>query len=237
MVKRILNTTTGRYYKLRQKTTANGTAGQIMGLWSPKRTVSKPTSKRALYEHLKTHLYGDAEGEDKSPIFSAEDAGHAINVSYVNLAKADFSGENLRGASITFSNLQYANFQKANLYGVDFYNGVLCGSNFTGANCYGIGLRNCDLRNTIFRRANLTEADMSGDSTDDSGNYHVDLRYADLKQANLTNADLEGADLRHTDLTKAIIKGIKNLEKATFGRTIMPDGKIWDGYKKESKWQ
>lgn len=44
MVKRILNTTTGRYYKLREKTTSAGTAGQIMGLWSPKRTVK--TSKR-----------------------------------------------------------------------------------------------------------------------------------------------------------------------------------------------
>ena len=40
-IKRILNTTTGKYYKLRQKTTANGTAGQIMGLWSPKRTSKR----------------------------------------------------------------------------------------------------------------------------------------------------------------------------------------------------
>ena len=46
MVKRILNTTTGKYYKLRQKTTANGTVGQIMGLWSPKRTTAPTMSKR-----------------------------------------------------------------------------------------------------------------------------------------------------------------------------------------------
>lgn len=52
MVKRILNPTTGRYYAVRQKTTAGGTAGQIMGLWSPKRTVAKrkvTTSKRENY--------------------------------------------------------------------------------------------------------------------------------------------------------------------------------------------
>lgn len=41
MVKRILNTTTGRYYQLRQKNTSNGTVGQIMGLWSPKRTSKR----------------------------------------------------------------------------------------------------------------------------------------------------------------------------------------------------
>jgi hypothetical protein len=48
MVKRILNTTTGKYYKLRQNTTASGTAGQIMGLWSPKRTVA--TTSHRLYK-------------------------------------------------------------------------------------------------------------------------------------------------------------------------------------------
>lgn len=46
MVKRILNTTTGKYYQLRQKTTTNGTTGQIMGLWSPKRKATVITSKR-----------------------------------------------------------------------------------------------------------------------------------------------------------------------------------------------
>ena len=35
--KRILNPLTGKYYELRQRTTKNGVAGQIKGLWSPKK--------------------------------------------------------------------------------------------------------------------------------------------------------------------------------------------------------
>ena len=45
MVKRILNTTTGKYYAIRQKTTENGTAGQIMGLWKPKKTTVKASGR------------------------------------------------------------------------------------------------------------------------------------------------------------------------------------------------
>ena len=35
--KRIYNPTTDAYYKLREKTTANGRTGQIMGRWSSKK--------------------------------------------------------------------------------------------------------------------------------------------------------------------------------------------------------
>ncbi|MDP2797317.1 MAG: hypothetical protein Q8N94_07390 [Methanoregula sp.] len=35
--KRIYNPVTGKYYELREKTSKGGIAGQIMGLWSPKK--------------------------------------------------------------------------------------------------------------------------------------------------------------------------------------------------------
>ena len=35
--KRILNHSTGKYYKIRQRNTENGTKGQILGLWHPPR--------------------------------------------------------------------------------------------------------------------------------------------------------------------------------------------------------
>ena len=39
--KRIYNPVTGKYYELREKTTKYGRAGQIKGLWSPKRKKKK----------------------------------------------------------------------------------------------------------------------------------------------------------------------------------------------------
>ena len=37
VTKRIHNPVTGKYYELRQRSTVNGDAGQIKGLWSPKK--------------------------------------------------------------------------------------------------------------------------------------------------------------------------------------------------------
>jgi len=36
-IKRIHNPVTGRYYELRQRTTVYGNAGEIKGLWRPRR--------------------------------------------------------------------------------------------------------------------------------------------------------------------------------------------------------
>ncbi len=39
--KRIHNPVTGKYYELRQRSTVNGEAGQIKGLWSPKKKARR----------------------------------------------------------------------------------------------------------------------------------------------------------------------------------------------------
>ncbi len=43
--KRILNPVTGKYYKIRQRNTQNGTKGQILGLWKQP-TVKKEKQKK-----------------------------------------------------------------------------------------------------------------------------------------------------------------------------------------------
>ena len=40
--KRIYNPVTGKYYEVRQRTTSKGRAGQIKGLWRPKKKKKKP---------------------------------------------------------------------------------------------------------------------------------------------------------------------------------------------------
>lgn len=39
--KRILNPVTGKYYKIRERNTSNGSKGQILGLWK------SPTSRKS----------------------------------------------------------------------------------------------------------------------------------------------------------------------------------------------
>ncbi|WP_301676332.1 hypothetical protein [Methanoculleus methanifontis] len=39
--KRIYNPVTGKYYELRQRSSVNGEAGQIKGLWNSKRKAGK----------------------------------------------------------------------------------------------------------------------------------------------------------------------------------------------------
>ncbi len=42
--KRILNPVTGKYYKIRERNTSNGTKGQILGLWKQS-TIKKKKNK------------------------------------------------------------------------------------------------------------------------------------------------------------------------------------------------
>ena len=43
--KRILNPETGKYYKIRQRNTENGTKGQIMGLWKQPKSKKEKEKK------------------------------------------------------------------------------------------------------------------------------------------------------------------------------------------------
>ena len=88
------------------------------------------------------------------------------------------------------------------------------------------------------RRANLSEADLSG----------ADLRWANLSEADLSGADLSGADLRWAnlseadlsgaDLSGADLSGAKNIDQAfwsiytTFYPLQCPEEGAYIGYKK-----
>jgi hypothetical protein len=44
-IKRIKNPVTGKYYEIRQRTTSNGTKGQIKGLWKQPKTRKEKEKK------------------------------------------------------------------------------------------------------------------------------------------------------------------------------------------------
>jgi uncharacterized protein YjbI with pentapeptide repeats len=93
-------------------------------------------------------------------------------------------------------------------------------ASFKHAALMGADLKGSQFENTNFRYARLAKANMM-----DSNLKNADLQLADLNLASLINtiltgADFSGADLQYTNMRKADIKGIKNLELARFAETV-----------------
>ena len=93
-------------------------------------------------------------------------------------------------------------------------------ASFKHAAFMGADLKGSQFENTNFRYARLAKANIM-----DSNLKNADLRLADLNLASLVNtiltgADFSGADLQYTNMQKADIKGIKNLELARFVETV-----------------
>jgi len=158
------------------------------------------------------------------------------------LIKTDFSWSNLSGANLTGARMASANFtyskladarivaangESANLTMATLSNANLLASNFTAADLTWANLTGANLEQAFLERSklvgtNLTKANLK----------NAFLASADLTGANLKGANLSGADLNNVILVDVNLFGANlsrtNLEGATFGRTIMPDGKIKD---------
>jgi len=92
-------------------------------------------------------------------------------------------------------------------------------ASFKHAALMGANLKGSQFENTNFRYARLAKANMM-----DSNLKNADLQLANLNLASLINtilteADFSGADLQYTNMQKANMKGIKNLELARFVET------------------
>jgi uncharacterized protein YjbI with pentapeptide repeats len=71
----------------------------------------------------------------------------------VNLDRANFEGQNLKGVAFQQSIVRDANFKGANLVGASFFDATVDGSNFENAD-----LTNANLEMAQFKRANLKNA-------------------------------------------------------------------------------
>lgn len=107
-------------------------------------------------------------------------------------------------------------------------------------------LTNADLTNADLRGADLSHADLRGANLRGADLTNARLFMARLEGANLRGTDLRDADLRmarfeHADLTDATLTG------ARFGggypgddialvATTMPDGRVWEAYRRDHLW-
>ena len=111
-----------------------------------------------------------------------------LDLRYMNLSGADFTGSSLASADLRYSDLSGAQFIRANLRRARLSVTNLRDANFHGADLGGATLRYTDLSSAYM--------------------YRTDLRNTDLRHANLYDVDLYDADLRHAQLTGLLIDGL-----------------------------
>ena len=139
-------------------------------------------------EDLRLHkLWLDDPSKGKQLNWSGKDLRFATlcfadlsdaNLSRTDLRHADLSLAYLRGADLFRANLHKANLSKANL---------------NGANLLGVDLSEADLSQASLFRANLSEANLT----------RANLLSANLVRASLFNANLRCANLRYADFSNA----------------------------------
>lgn len=146
-----------------------------------------------------------------------------VNITEINLTRANLTGIDFSDATLSIANLTGANLSEANLTGAKLNVAKMSGANFSQAKFNGAilnvaNLVRANLKGTQFIqaaliRAELIRAELSGANLREANLSGADLREAQLKQVNLSGANLSEADLRGCSLAGA------NLEHATLSAT------------------
>lgn len=131
-----------------------------------------------------------------------------LNLSYHELAFADFSGSDLRGANLQFADLRHAVFRSANIEDVDLSNADARHGNFDNAELSRSRWFRANCRNATFNRADLTNTVLT----------ESDLRGAEMDRCRLTGTDFRGADLRGLHLSNSKFEDAKFSGTRTSGR-------------------
>ena len=92
--------------------------------------------------------------------------------------------------------------------------------------CQNCNLSNAELSYKRLERANLSGANLHDVNFMRANLRQADLRYSNLSHANFIWANLSGADLRGATLLNANTSETRNLDKAIFCETTMPDGSL-----------
>lgn len=123
------------------------------------------------------------------------------------MISAELSGANLKGASLFQTQLTTANLDGADLSGARVA-ADLTRASLKGAKLGGADL-SADMRNQSMglMRGVLKSADLTGADFSHANLARTDLEFATLRNANMTGADLTGAELGGADLTGANVTG------------------------------
>ncbi len=168
------------------------------------------------------------EGGERAVLHKADLTG--LDLTHVNLSKADLRDAILFKSDLRYINLAEADLTRANLCEAKLLLGCLTSARLNKANLQGADLSYADLSS-----ANLNKADLGGACLGCITGRNVNLRKAnlqkaDLMDANLFGADLRGADLQDVEFSLANLQGVEFDEHERIRRGICID-KTMIGYK------
>jgi uncharacterized protein YjbI with pentapeptide repeats len=129
------------------------------------------------------------------------------DMSSTDLTNCEFSGANFSDCNIQYADVSHSNFTNAKLNNTklnNIYNFFM--TNFTDACMIGVDLSNSEPIDTIFRNANLTNANLSSTYLAASDIQGANLTGADVTDAIFKNIDLSNTILTDVDMSKAKIK-------------------------------
>ena len=137
--------------------------------------VTKDTPGVKSYQRIMMFLVASARSFDPS-----------CDISWANLANANFTNADLRCANLNGANLSNSTFRGANLNSANLSNSTFRGANLTKANLINANLARADLA-----WANFTDAFLG----------NADLRDSRLQFANFAYANLLNANVSRTNIT------------------------------------
>ncbi|WP_071515627.1 serine/threonine-protein kinase [Geitlerinema sp. PCC 9228] len=122
---------------------------------------------------------------------------HTLRTAY-RQGKRDFVSLDLSGVNLAKANLSSALFHQSKLIQANLQGADLSRSNFSRARLNKAKMRNANLTESYLGYANLAGADLRGATLTDA--Y---MRYANLRDANLCGADLSGANVTEEQIAMA----------------------------------
>lgn len=143
-----------------------------------------------------------------------------VNLSKLELPRADFTGADLRDAKLANVRGPLASFVQANLVGADLRNATFFGADFFGATLFGASLRGATFLGADLRGAHFRWADLRGAHLEEAHLRQAHLEQANLRGANLRGAHLEEAYLELADLDGANLAGAHLEEAVLFGANL-----------------
>lgn len=153
----------------------------------------------------------------------------SVDVYYIYLAGADFSGVEMQRMNGIQANFMQCNFANAQLSGGDLPDVCLAGANLSQAVLYGVVLSDGDLRAANFSRAVLDNAHLANANLENANMERINLVCTNLTGANLSNTMLRSANLRECTVTLDQLLQAQSLHGATLPDHIDPTdlGDLW----------
>lgn len=121
-----------------------------------------------------------------------------LNLSEINLERADLSDAKLEKTIFRGANLNWVNFSRAILIGTDFRDATVQFSRFVRNEFKNVSFENAELSHSFFFRGlwdgiKLTNASLYGTTFRDCEMVRVDFSHADLHSTIFSNVDFRGA--------------------------------------------